>query len=129
MSSSEVMEVDEKGKSSSAITELIEEIEQFVKARRDLFKGEIREKLPHLRNAAGLALAGGVLLTAGYLLLSTALAVLIAAAFPDNPYRFFFGFLIVGIITVGFGAIGAFLAKSEFDIALTLFKGDRSSSR
>lgn len=125
MSGSEVIEVDQSSKSSSVVTELVGEVRQFVKARSDLFQGEIKEKLPHLRNAAGLAMAGGVLLTTGYLLLSAALAVLIAAAFPDNGYRYFFGFLIVGIITVGFGAIGAFLAKSEFDVALTLLKRNR----
>lgn len=125
MSGSEVVEVDQSSKSSSLLTEIIREIQQFLKARTDLFQGEIKAKLPHLRNAAGLAMAGGVLLTTGYLLLSAALAVLIAAAFPDNGYRYFFGFLIVGIITVGFGAIGAFLAKSEFDVALTLLKRNR----
>jgi hypothetical protein len=123
---------EHKSGSPSVIAELIVEIEQFVQARSDLFKTEIRQKLPHLRNAAGLGLAGGLLLITGYLFLAIAVVILIGSAFPENPYRWFFGFLIVGIVSVGFGAIGAFLAKSEFDLrsllpprTLKLLKGDK----
>jgi uncharacterized membrane protein YqjE len=120
VSSSEVVDAQKSGRSSSVIGELIGEIEQFLQTRTELFKTEIREKLPHLRNAALLALAGGLLLVTGYLLLAIAVVVLIASAFPPNLYRWFFGFLIVGIISVGFGAIAAFLAKSEFDLRAIL---------
>jgi hypothetical protein len=112
--------------------ELIGEIQEFFQTRSDLFKAETRQKLPHLRNAALLGLAGGLLLLTGYLFLAIAVVVLIASAFPQNPYRWFFGFLIVGIVSVGFGAIGAFLAKSEFDLksilpqrTLTVLKSDK----
>jgi hypothetical protein len=104
------------GGSPSVIAELIGEVEQFVESRSDLFKAEMRQKLPHLLNAARLVIAGGLLLLTGYLFLAIAVVVLIGSAFPQNPYRWFFGFLIVGIISAGFGAIGAFLAKSEFDL-------------
>jgi hypothetical protein len=132
VSSSDVVNVQQSGSNSSVIAELIAEIEQFVQARSNLFKAEVREKLPHLLNAARLGLAGGLLLVTGYLFLAIAVVVLIGSAFPQNPYRWFFGFLIVGIVSVGFGAIGAFLAKSEFDLrsilpdgALKLLKRDK----
>jgi uncharacterized membrane protein YqjE len=122
--------------SHSITAELINEIQQFVQTRADLFKAEIRQKLPHLLNAARMGLAGGLLLVSGYLFLALAVVVLIASAFPQNPYRWFFGFLIVGIVSVGFGAIGAFLAKSEFDLSskppertLTVLKGDKDWMR
>jgi hypothetical protein len=113
---SEVVSLSNDGGSPSVIAELIGEVEQFIEKRSDLFKAEIRQKLPHLLNAARLGIAGGLLLLTGYLFLAIAVVVLIGSAFPQNPYRWFFGFLIVGIISAGFGAIGAFLAKSEFDL-------------
>jgi hypothetical protein len=132
----EVTTVQSNDASHSVIAELINEIQQFVHTRRDLFKAEIKQTLPHLLNAAGMGLAGGLLLVTGYLFLALAVVVLIASAFPQNPYRWFFGFLIVGIISVGFGAIGAFLAKSEFDLGfkrpertLTVLKGDKDWMR
>jgi uncharacterized membrane protein YqjE len=122
VSSSEAVNPKHNGNYPSVIAELIGEIGQFVQTRTDLFKTEIREKLPHLRNAAMLGLAGGLLLLTGYLFLALAVVVLIGSAFPDNPYRWFFGFLIVGIVSVGLGAIGAFLAKSEFSLRSILPK-------
>lgn len=118
--------------SHSVIAELIQEIAQFIESRKDLFKAEIRERLPHLRNAAILGLGGGLLLFTGYLFVAIAVIVLIASAFPQNLYRWFFGFLIVGVVSLGFGAIAAFLAKSEFDLksilpkrTLTVLKGGK----
>jgi hypothetical protein len=116
VNSSETMNVKQDAGSPSVIAELICEIEQFVQTRSNLFKLEVRQKLPHLLNAARLGLAGGLLLMTGYLFVAIAVVVLIASAFPQNPYRWFFGFLIVGVVSLGFGAIGAFLAKSEFDL-------------
>lgn len=95
--------------------ELISEIQEFFETRNDLLKTEIGQKIPHLRNAVLLGLGGSLFLVTGYLFLALAVVVLIASAFPQNTYRWFFGFLIVGIVSVGFGAIGAFLAKSEVD--------------
>ena len=132
MNNPEVVNPQHGASNASVIAELVGEIEQFVHTRTDLFKAEIREKLPHLRNAVLLGVGGGLLLLTGYLLLALAVVVLIAAAFPQNVYRWFFGFLIVGIVSVGFGAIGAFLAKSEFGLrtivperTLKVLKGDK----
>jgi hypothetical protein len=132
VNSSEAVNLQHDGGDGSVIRELIGEIEQFVEARTDLFKTEIKQKLPHFRNAALLGLGGGLLLVTGYLFLAIAVVVLIGSAFPQSPYSWFFGFLIVGIVSVGFGAIGAFLAKSEFDLrsilperTLKVLKGDK----
>lgn len=136
MNGPEVVNIQHDDRSPSLTRELISEIQQFVHTRGDLFKAEIKQKLPHLLTAAGMGLAGGLLLVTGYLFLALAVVVLIASAFPQNPYRWFFGFLILGIISVGFGAIGAFLAKSEFDQGtrppehtLTVLKGDKAWMR
>jgi uncharacterized membrane protein YqjE len=132
VNSSEAVDPQHDGGYPSVVAELISEIEQFVQTRTDLFKAEISEKVPHLRNAVLLGLGGGLLLLTGYLFLAVAVVVLIASAFPQTPYSWFFGFLIVGVVSVGFGAIGAFLAKSEFGLksivperTLKILKGDK----
>lgn len=133
MNSSEVVvNVEHDDMRHSRTAELVSEIQDFLRTRSDLLKAEIRQKLPHLLSAAGMGVAGAILLITGYLFLALAVVVLIASAFPQNPYRWFFGFLIVGIVSVGFGAIGAFLAKSEFDSGfkppehtLTVLRGDK----
>jgi hypothetical protein len=114
VNSTQAVDIECDDMSHSVTAELLREIQQFLHTRGDLFKAEIKQKVPHLLNAAGMVVAGGLLLVTGYLFLALAVIVLIASAFPQNPYRWFFGFLIVGIVSVGFGAIGAFLAKSEF---------------
>jgi hypothetical protein len=120
MGNPKVVNIDQNRTFSSLLAALIDEIEQSLRTRKELFKKEIAEKLPHLRNAAILTLAGGLLLLTGYLFLALAAVVLIASAFPPNLYRWFFGFLIIGIVTAGFGAIAAFLAKSEFSLKTIL---------
>jgi hypothetical protein len=57
VNSSTAVNPQQGGSYPSVIAELIGEIVQFVQTRTDLFKTEIREKLPHLRNAALLGLA------------------------------------------------------------------------
>lgn len=114
MSSSEVVHVEQNRRVSSIIAELIGEIEQFIQTHTELFKAEIKQKIPHLLNAARLTAAGGLFLVTGYLFLAIAVVVLIASAFPRNLYSWFFGFLIVGIVSAGFGAVAVFAAKSEF---------------
>lgn len=116
MSSSQAVRVNQNRGVSSVIGELIAEIEQFIRTHTDLFKEELSQKLPHLRNAAQLTLAGGIFLVTGYLFLAVAVVVLIASAFPPSLYSWFFGFLIVGIISVGFGAVAVFAAKAQFDL-------------
>lgn len=136
MNSCEAVNVERIDQSHSITAELIGEIQQLLHTRGDLFKAEIKQKLPHLLNAARMGLVGALLLVTGYLFLALAVVVLIASAFPENPYRWFFGFLIVGILSVGFGAIGAFLAKSEFDqgssppnATLTVLREDKNWMR
>lgn len=112
--------------------ELISEVESFFRTRSELLKIEIKEKVPQLSTAAKLGVAGGLLLLTGYFFLALAVVVLIGAAFPNSPYRWFFGFLIVGVVSAGFGAVAAFLAKSQLDLnsmkperTLTVLKNDK----
>lgn len=116
MNSSVATNIDHNRSVTSIFSELNGEIQQFVRTRADIFKAEIREKLPHLRNAGRLGLIGALFLMTGYLFLAIAVVSLVAAAFPNSPYRWFLGFLIVGVLSAILGTIAAVLAKSEFNL-------------
>ena len=69
------------------------ELQEFAQTRIALLKREIQEKTEALKSALPLAVVGSLLLSTAFLLLSVALAALVATAFADNPYRWFFGCL------------------------------------
>ena len=121
-----------QSRSPSAVSQLVFEIGEFIQTRSDLLKAAIRQQLPSLRIAILLGMTGGILLLAAYLLFTIAIVVLVGSAFPANPYRWFFGFLVVGVFSAGAGAIGVFLTKSELTLrsalpkrTLRVLKGDR----
>jgi len=121
-----------QSRSPSAVSQLVFEIGEFIQTRSDLLKAAIRQQLPSLRIAILLGMTGGILLLAAYLLFTIAIVVLVGSAFPANPYRCFFGFLVVGVFSAGAGAIGVFLTKSELTLrsalpkrTLRVLKGDR----
>ena len=100
------------GRSMAAILgEMKDEIQEFVQTRIELLKRELQEKISAIKSAIPAAIIGGLLLLTAFLLLSFALAALVAVGFGDSPYRWFFGFLIVGVLWAIGGAMGLYLAK------------------
>ena len=98
------------GRSLAAIlTDMKNELQEFAQTRIALLKREIQEKTEALKSALPLAVVGSLLLSTAFLLLSIALAALVATAFPDNPYRWFFGCLAIAILWV-IGGAGALYA-------------------
>ena len=88
-----------------------DELQEFVQIRIELLKREVQEKISAMKSAIPAALIGGLLLLAAFLLLSVALALLVAVGFGDSPYRWFFGFLIVGVLWAVGGGMGLYMAK------------------
>ena len=98
------------GRSLAAIlTDMKNELQEFAQTRIALLKREIQEKTEALKSALPLAVVGSLLLSTAFLLLSIALAALVATAFPDNPYRWFFGCLAIAILWA-IGGAGALYA-------------------
>jgi uncharacterized membrane protein YqjE len=83
------------------------QLQELVQTRVELLRREMQEKAATLKAAIPLAVAGGLFLATAFLVFSLALAALIAAAFPDNPYRWFFGCLAVAVLwsVVGVGSL------------------------
>jgi uncharacterized membrane protein YqjE len=98
------------GRSLAAIlTDMKNELQEFAQTRIALLKREVQEKTEALKSALPLAVVGSLLLSTSFLLLSVALAALVATAFPDNPYRWFFGCLAIAILWA-IGGAGALYA-------------------
>jgi uncharacterized membrane protein YqjE len=98
------------GRSLAAIlTDMKNELQEFAQTRIALLKREIQEKTEALKSALPLAVVGSLLLSTAFLLLSIALAALVATAFPDNPYGWFFGCLAIAILWA-IGGAGALYA-------------------
>ncbi|MBV9182555.1 MAG: phage holin family protein [Acidobacteria bacterium] len=116
---------------ASIVAELKHEVKDFVDTRVVMFKSELREKLAHWKVAAPLAGLGVVLLATAYLLITLSLVAL-TAAFIHSQYRWFFGFLGVGVLWAILGGVAAYIAKREFELSkvmprqtLEVLKGDK----
>lgn len=100
---------------SSLLAEMKQEAGDFLHTRFSMLKTELREKIANLKIAAMLGAVGLLLLSTAYLFMSLALVGLIVAAFPNSPYRWFFGFLIVGFFWMISGGMAAYFAKRELE--------------
>lgn len=101
---------------AAVLTEMKGELKEFISTRLALFKAELNEKVKTLKIAVPLAAVGLVLLGTAYLLLTLALIALVFVFLPDNPYRWCFAFLSVGILWSLLGGVAAWFAKRELEL-------------
>jgi uncharacterized membrane protein YqjE len=117
---------------AAIVSEMKEELREFVQTRVEMLKREMQEKLGRLKIAMPLAGAALLLLVTAYLLITVALAAAVAAAFASSPFRWFFGFGIVGVIWALLGAAAGYFAKRELELntlapkrTIEVLKGDK----
>ncbi|HEV3511879.1 MAG TPA: phage holin family protein [Candidatus Sulfotelmatobacter sp.] len=102
------------GRSLAAILgDMKDELQEFAHTRIELFRREVQEKISAVKAAIPGVLIGAAFLGTAFLLFSLALVSLIAVAFGDNSYKWFFALLIVGIFWSMIGALALFLAKQR----------------
>lgn len=98
---------------AGVISELKDELKEFVTTRIAMFKSEMKEKVSSLKIAA-ILIAGGLLLgLTAWLILTAALISIVAAAFLPSVYSYFFAFIIVGVTYLLVGVIMASFALRE----------------
>lgn len=109
-----------------------DELRDFVRTRLEILQQDLKETTANLMAAIPLVLAGTLFLFTAFLLFSFALAALIAIAFANNPYRWFIGALIVGVVWSLAGGISVLMAKHSLtkralmpERTLQVLKGDR----
>ena len=96
------------------IGEIKDEGKDFLNTRVSMFVAEMREKLNNSKNGAmygAIALLFGAV---GFLVLTLALAALVAAAFWGSAYAWFFGFLIIGLLWTVLAAMLGVAAVRQF---------------
>ncbi len=105
---------NENGRSlAGVVSELKEELKEFVSTRIEMLKSEMKDKVSSLKVAA-IFIAGGLFLgITAWFVLTAALISLIATAFLPSVYAYFFGFIIVGIAYLLVGVILATFALRE----------------
>jgi uncharacterized membrane protein YqjE len=101
---------------ASLLAEIKDEVWDFLETRIIMLKTELSEKSRNLKTAALLVATAGLLLITGTLLMTAALVSLIAGAFPDNTYRWFFALIIVGILWSIFAGLAAYFARRQLQL-------------
>jgi uncharacterized membrane protein YqjE len=99
---------------ADVVREIKEEVSEFVQTRISMFVAEMREKIDNSKAGAIYAGIALVLGWAGFLMLSVALAALVAVAFWGSPYAWFFGFLIIGLLWTIMATMLAIAAVRQF---------------
>jgi uncharacterized membrane protein YqjE len=109
------MRIDNNARSMGAIlADIVQELQEFVNTRIQMVKSELHETMSAVSVALPLGLVTLILVGTGFLLLTGAVVVIIAAAFAGHAYAWVYAFLIVGVLWIAFGGIAAFFAFNEF---------------
>jgi uncharacterized membrane protein YqjE len=113
MPSPSTREIGNNRSLAAIVSEIREELKEFLNTRVQMMKSEFHEALGAFRVALPLALISLVLVGIGSLLLTAAVVTLVASAFAGSPYAWLFAFVIVGVLWIAFGAITAFIAYNQ----------------
>lgn len=95
------------------LADMKSEFQELMQTRIELLRAELEEKTRMIKAALPLAAIGIIFLGIAFVLFSLAVVGLVVVAFGGNAYRWFFAFLIVGILWSIFGAIAALVAKQQ----------------
>jgi len=95
---------------ASIVTEIKDEVKDFAATRFEMLKAELQEGVATIKRVIPAAAAAMVLLATAYVLFTLAIVGLVAVAFWNNPYRWFFAFLIVSVVLAIAGALTAWMA-------------------
>lgn len=92
------------------LSEIRSEVIEFIETRLQMLRTEMQEAAKTIKRAAPSMVAGLVLLGTAYIFLTLALVALVAVAFWNNPYHWFFAFVIVGVVWAIAGSLAMFMA-------------------
>jgi uncharacterized membrane protein YqjE len=98
---------------AGAVNEVKDELKEFLLTRISMLKAELREKMRTFKAALPMLAAAIVFLATAFLLLTLCLVGLISVAFYGDPLRWFFSFLIVGVLYSIIGGMAAVFGLKE----------------
>ncbi len=106
--------VTSNGRSLAEIlTEMKDELQEFVQTRIELLKRELQEKLAVMKAVLPIASVSILFLVTSFVLFSLALVGLFAGVFAGDPYRWLWSFLIVGFLWLIIGGIAGLIALRQ----------------
>ncbi len=125
--------VENNGRSLGAIiSDIAEELKEFVNTRIQMAKAELHDTLDSVRVALPLGLLALVLLTTAFFLFTGAVVVIVASAFSGSAYAWFYAFVIVGVVWTAAAGVAGFFAYNEIRAKSTfpkhtveVFKADK----
>jgi uncharacterized membrane protein YqjE len=96
------------------ILEIKEELREFYSTRMEMFRSEFQETAQGWKSVIALSSLALVFLGTAYFLFTLALVSIVVVAFWDNPYHWFFAFLIIGFVWSVAGGLLAFFARVTY---------------
>src|SRR6185437_16873395 len=98
---------------AGVVNEVKDELKEFLQTRIAMLKSELGEKMRTFKAALPMLATAIVFLATAFLLLTLCLVALISVAFYGDPFRWFFSFLIVGVLYSIIGGMTAVFGLKE----------------
>ncbi|HET7751524.1 MAG TPA: phage holin family protein [Terriglobales bacterium] len=98
---------------AGVVNEVKDEFKEFLQTRITMLRAELGEKMRTFQAALPMLATAIVFLATSFLLLTLCLVALISVAFYGDPFRWFFSFLIVGVLYSIIGGMAAVFGLKE----------------
>jgi uncharacterized membrane protein YqjE len=98
---------------AGVVNEVKDEFKEFLQTRITMLRAELGEKMRTFKAALPMLATAIVFLATSFLLLTLCLVALISVAFYGDPFRWFFSFLIVGVLYSIIGGMAAVFGLKE----------------
>lgn len=98
---------------AGVVNEVKDELKEFVQTRMAMLKSEMAEKMRTIKTALPMLVAAAVLLGTAFLMFTLCLVALLSVAFYGDPFRWFYSFIIVGVLYCIMGGMAAVFGLKE----------------
>lgn len=98
---------------SGVINEVKDELKEFLQTRITMLKAELGEKMRTFKSALPMIITAALFLWTAFLMLTLCLVGLVSVAFYGDPFRWFFSFLIIGVLYCIMGGMAAVFGLKE----------------
>ncbi len=98
---------------SGVINEVKDELKEFLQTRITMLKAELGEKMRTFKSALPMIITAALFLWTAFLMLTLCLVGLVSVAFYGDPFRWFFSFIIVGVLYCIMGGMAAVFGLKE----------------
>ena len=98
---------------AGVVNEVKDELKEFLQTRIIMLKAELGEKMRTLKTALPMLITAAIFLGTAFLMLTLCLVGLVSVAFYGDPFRWFYSFIIVGVLYSIMGGMAAVFGLKE----------------